>query len=192
MADMEISEAPTSSSSEPGGHRDIPKAQFVEDVEQFLAGREVDSVIRSLTERLQQYKLAETRMMAQKREIQAKLPDIKKSLEIVQTLQARQGSGDETTVDFELTEGIFAQAIVKDPSAVGLWLGANVMLEYSLDEALALLLRNSETADNSLVNLQNDILFLRDQVNITEVTIARVFNWDVGQKRLKKQIEKEP
>jgi prefoldin subunit 5 len=37
-------------------------------------------------------------------------------------------------VDFELADQIYARATVKDANAVCLWLGANVMVEYSLEE----------------------------------------------------------
>lgn len=38
------------------------------------------------------------------------------------------------TADFEVSEGIFSRAHIEDTDAVCLWLGANVMLEYSCDE----------------------------------------------------------
>lgn len=52
----------------------------------------------------------------------------------LQLLIAKRGSGDEVNVDFELTEGVFSRAVLRDTATVSLWLGANVMLEYSLDE----------------------------------------------------------
>ena len=36
--------------------------------------------------------------------------------------------------DFELSEGIYSRAKIEDSDSVCLWLGANVMLEYSCDE----------------------------------------------------------
>ena len=36
--------------------------------------------------------------------------------------------------DFEVSEGIYSQARVEETDSVCLWLGANVMLEYSLEE----------------------------------------------------------
>lgn len=54
---------------------------------------------------------------------------------LAQLLIAKRGSGDAVKVDFELTEGVFTKAVLKDTATVSLWLGANVMLEYSLDEA---------------------------------------------------------
>ena len=36
--------------------------------------------------------------------------------------------------DFEVSEGIYSQARIEDAGSVCLWLGANVMLEYSCQE----------------------------------------------------------
>lgn len=38
-------------------------------------------------------------------------------------------------VDYQLDVGLFAAAKLSRVKHVGLWLGADVMLEYSLDEA---------------------------------------------------------
>ncbi|CAI0626225.1 unnamed protein product [Linum tenue] len=87
--------------------------------------------------------------------------------------------------DFEIAEGIYSRASIDESDSVCLWLGANVMLEYSCEEATALLQKNLENAKASLEVLIADLQFLRDQVTITQVTVARVYNWDVHQRRLK-------
>ncbi len=48
----------------------------------------------------------------------------------------------QATFDFELTEEVFVKAKVEPVDAVNLWLGANVMLEYTLEDALHLLVSN--------------------------------------------------
>jgi len=40
---------------------------------------------------------------------------------------------------FELNDGLFVKARVKQINSVCLWLGANVMVEYSFEEAVDLL-----------------------------------------------------
>lgn len=52
-------------------------------------------------------------------------------------------------------------------------------------QASALLKNNLENAKASLEVLVADLQFLRDQVTVTQVTIARVYNWDVHQRRVK-------
>ena len=54
---------------------------------------------------------------------------------------------EDVTVDFLLTDTIWTKAEVKkDVDKVALWLGANVMVEFSYDEAKELLKKNLETA----------------------------------------------
>ncbi|KAF1887585.1 hypothetical protein Lal_00040639 [Lupinus albus] len=89
------------------------------------------------------------------------------------------------TADFEVSEGMYSRARIEEIDSVCLCLGANVMLEYSLEEATDLLQKNLDNAKGSLEVLVADLHFLRDQVTITQVTIARVYNWDVHQRRLR-------
>ncbi|KAJ6772227.1 PREFOLDIN SUBUNIT 3 [Salix koriyanagi] len=76
--------------------RGIPGAQFVEDVERYLtqSGLDVNSSLSFLQERLQQYKLVEMKLLAQQRDLQAKIPDIEKCLDVVAILQAKKGIGE--------------------------------------------------------------------------------------------------
>ncbi|XP_021686780.2 prefoldin subunit 3 isoform X3 [Hevea brasiliensis] len=144
--------------------RGIPGAQFVEDVETYLtqSGLDVNSALSFLQERLQQYKLVEMKFLAQQRDLQA------------------------LVADFEVSQGIYSRACIEAADSVCLWLGANVMLEYSCEEATALLQKNFNNAKASLEVLVADLQFLRDQVTITQVTMARVYNWDVHQRRMRK------
>ncbi|KAK4257885.1 hypothetical protein QN277_007416 [Acacia crassicarpa] len=166
--------------------RGIPGAQFVEDVQNYLAqsGLDVHSALAFLQERLQQYKVVEMKLLAQQRDLQAKIPDIEKCLEVVATLKSKKGTGEELIADFEVSEGTYSRARIEETDSVCLWLGANVMLEYSLEEATGLLQKNLENAKASLEVLITDLQFLRDQVTVTQVTIARVYNWDVHQRRI--------
>ncbi|KAK3430506.1 hypothetical protein EUGRSUZ_D01581 [Eucalyptus grandis] len=78
--------------------------------------------------------------------------------------------------DFEVSEGIYSRARIEDTDSVCLWLGANVMLEYSCEEATTRLQKNLENAKARLEVLVANLQFLREQVTITRVTIARVYN----------------
>lgn len=57
------------------------------------------------------------------------------------------------------------------------------MLSYTTDEALELLNKNYNMAIKNLSSVNNDLAFLRDQFTTTEVNMARVYNWDVRQRR---------
>ena len=47
----------------------------------------------------------------------------------------------QTTVDFSLSDQVYARAKLSNVESVGLWLGAGVMVEYALEEAKELLVR---------------------------------------------------
>jgi prefoldin subunit 5 len=53
------------------------------------------------------------------------------------------------------------------------------MVEYSYDEAIALLENNFKIATKNLQNINDDIAFLKDQITTTEVNQARVHNHGV-------------
>ncbi len=57
------------------------------------------------------------------------------------------------------------------------------MLEYTLDDAEELLLKNKTSAAKNLAQIAFDLDFLRDQLTITEVTMARLYNWDVRRRQ---------
>ncbi|KAG0470555.1 hypothetical protein HPP92_017255 [Vanilla planifolia] len=101
--------AASSTSSSVGGpleRRGIPAATFVEDVQTYLTqlGLDANSALAFLQERLQQYKIVEMKLLAQQRDLQAKIPDIEKCLDIVATLQAKKDAGEALIADFEVSE----------------------------------------------------------------------------------------
>lgn len=57
------------------------------------------------------------------------------------------------------------------------------MLSYKLTEAIDLLKTKLQGADTSLKTTIEDMEFLREQLTIMEVNIARVYNWDVKRRR---------
>lgn len=59
-----------------------------------------------------------------------------------------------------------------------------MMLEYPVAEAAELLTSKLETALKTLSNTEEDLAYLRDQITTMEVNTARVYNWDVKQRRL--------
>jgi len=80
---------------------------------------------------------------------------------------------------------------VSAPEEVFLWLGANVMVAYETSEAELLLQNKLNTAQQSLENCDEDLDFLREQITTMEVATARVYNWDVAQRRKDKATTSE-
>ena len=117
-------------------------------------------------------------MVRAKQNLKVKLPDIKKTLEMVAMLKSRAAGEDrEVETNFLVSDNIWAKATLpNDSGKVGLWLGANVMVEYSYDEALKLLLKNQAAAEEKLAETDSEVDFLKDQITTTEVNMARVYN----------------
>lgn len=88
------------------------------------------------------------------------------------------------TVRYNLADQIYAKATIDYTlDTVYLWLGANVMLEYTYEEAIAFLQANYDRAIQELHTITNDLAFVRDQIVTSEVNMSRIFNWDVRKKR---------
>ncbi len=127
-------------------------------------------------------------MLKRKAEYRAKLPDIEKTLNVLNHLISKKGTGETLDATFSLADNVYAKASVEPKDTVCLWLGANVMVEYSYAEAHTLLSTNYKNAQEKLGTVVEDLDFLRDQIIITEVGIARVFNHNVRERRNAKRL----
>lgn len=122
--------------------------------------------------------------MQRRKVLEEKIPEIEKTIAMVDLLTEKQDSQEPLYTDFELNDTLYAKAKIEATGSVYLWLGANVMLEYTCEEAKDLLTSKLDTAKNSLKNTLEDLEFLRSQITTMEVNTARVYNWDVKQRRL--------
>ena len=132
--------------------RKIPKAVFVEDVAAWVERYGEDDLFAQMQELYQKYKFMEQQMLRSRANLKVKLPDINKTIEAVAMLKKRS-MGDVKSLEthFLVSDNIWAKAnIPNETGKVGLWLGANVMVEYSYDDALKLLLRNQKSAEEKL------------------------------------------
>ena len=118
----------------------------------------------------------EAQLQRSKGVLKAKLPDITNALEMVEYLQATTG---DFGVDFQLSDCVWTRAEVPKTDSVALWLGANVMLEYSHEEARELLTRNLGNANTALQSTEEDLKFLKEQITTCEVNLSRVYNYTV-------------
>ena len=90
----------------------------------------------------------------------------------------------EIKTNFLLSDNIWAKATVPNTTGkVGLWLGANVMVEYTYAEAIVLLGKNLHNAETKIQETTTDIDFLKDQITTTEVNLARIYNQGVVNKK---------
>nr|OQO16842.1 hypothetical protein B0A51_15699 [Rachicladosporium sp. CCFEE 5018] len=164
--------------------RGIPYAPFVDRVEDYVTTRaDVESTLQRFQEMISKYQFMESSTQKRALGLNDKIPDIQKTLETVQFLASRDDDAEPLETNFELNDTLYAKANVSAVEEVYLWLGANVMLSYPLPEAESLLSSKLEAAQSSLRNCEEDLDFLREQITTMEVATARVYNWDVGQRR---------
>ncbi|KAJ3650358.1 hypothetical protein Zmor_022051 [Zophobas morio] len=169
----------------------IPEAEFVEDVDAYMGrpenNKNVDEVLKKLDNQHAKYKFMEYNLLSKKKRLQNQVPELKRSLTMIEKLEEQK---KEFETQFLLSEQVFAKAKIPPTETVFLWLGANVMLEYSLKDAQDLLTQNIAAASRNLNYVEHDLDFLRDQFTTTEVNMARVFNWDVKRRQAAKAAAK--
>ncbi|KAH7369856.1 Prefoldin subunit-domain-containing protein [Rhexocercosporidium sp. MPI-PUGE-AT-0058] len=171
----------------PTNPRGIPFAPFVDKVEDYVTSRaDVEKTLKKFQEMISKYQFMESNQQRRAAGLKDKMPDIQKTLDMVQFLKTRKPGSDPIEATFELNDTLYAKAHVPPTEEVYLWLGANVMLSYPIDEAEELLTGKLAGAKLNLANCEEDQEFLREQITTMEVATARVYNWDVTMKRKEK------
>ncbi|RFU79193.1 prefoldin subunit 3 [Trichoderma arundinaceum] len=191
MASSEKQPVVSGKDDAPTNPRGIPYAPFVDKVEDYVSTRDdVEPTLRSFQEMISKYQFMELNLQRRMTGLREKIPDIQKTLDTVQFLKLRKDETDPIETTFELNDTLYARANIPPTEEVYIWLGANVMLSYPIDEAETLLTSKLSAAKTSLSNCEEDLDFLREQITTMEVATARVYNWEVVQKR-KEKVEEE-
>jgi len=168
--------------------RRIPVVKFIDDLDVFANSfsppASVELMIGAYSELHSKFKTFETSLTQKKQNYDLKIPDIEKSLALVRNLDSQKKDGKSVTTRYNLADNIYGKAEV-DTSVgiVNLWLGANVMLEYTYQEAIDFLETNLNSARTEFKTVKEDLGFVRDQIVTSEVSMTRIFNWDVRRKR---------
>ncbi|KAK6977444.1 Prefoldin subunit 3, partial [Favolaschia claudopus] len=199
-----------STTTEERNPRGIPKAPFIADIEDHIGGPDgdADGPLKRFQDALAKYRFMESNLTQRRAGLEDKIPDIRKTLMMVEYLHERREGKSKATEDdldaeddddleegssqkpltttFELNDTLYAEAELEDTDTVYLWLGANVMLSYKIPEAVTLLKTKLEAAELNLQNTIEDLDYLREQITVMEVNTARVYNWDVKRRREKR------
>lgn len=158
--------------------RNMPAVIFIENVEDFSEKYGHDQLVEELNVYYSKFKYMEAQIVKHSEGVKSKIPDIEKAIEAVEYLEKKNSCDDTDNmkVDFMVSNNLWAKAEVPKTSTVCLWLGADIMCEYTLDEARGLLRKNLENANTTLKNNEVDLDFIKDQITVCEVNIARVYN----------------
>lgn len=104
--------------------------------------------------RSSKYKLFESQFESSKASMRTKLPEIKNAIGILDFLQ--KNTNNDLKTHFNLADTVHAKGrIPAGLKTVKLWLGANIMVEYSFEEARTLLKKNLDNATQNIVSLVN-------------------------------------
>jgi hypothetical protein len=124
--------------------RGIPATRFIDDIEMFANSFDPPAsselLIGAYSDLFSKFKAYEQQLEQKRGMYLEKLPEIEKSITLVRYLREKKISGDTVIARYNLADTIHSKAEVDcSQGIVNLWLGANVMLEYTYDEALELL-----------------------------------------------------
>lgn len=90
------------------------------------------------------FKFTEGQFLKYKSTAKVKLPEIRRAIDLIQHISKTEGALE---TRFQISDGLYGLAEIPEGSKkVGLWLGAEVMVEYNLEEAEKLLQSNLEKA----------------------------------------------
>ena len=172
--------------------RGLPTVLFIEDEESFLkkTGLTEEAAALEMRQAFTQLRSLKDQFLQRKDLFEEKLPENEKSLSMIRQLKKQKS---DLSVQYELTNGIFAKAKIPKDSKVALWLGANVMLEYTLEEAEEFLQKSGADLEESLRVVNSDLKHIQDQMNILEVNINRMHLHSIEKRKVKmmKEMEKQ-
>ena len=166
--------------------RGVPTMNFIENVDDWIDKFTSEKLLSYINQYLNKYKFMEAQIVKSNEGLNVKVPDIEKCLETIEYLEKKE-KDKPINVDYMVSNNLWAKAEVNIPDSVFLWLGANVMCEYKMDEAKSLLNQNLQNAKNQIKKNNNGLEFIKDQMTVCEVNLARIYNETVRRNQIAKQ-----
>ena len=154
----------------------IPRAEFIDDIAAAAPNMATaEKIFQEKQELLSKYRMLEQHLIEKSQQVKANRPDVLENLKAVQKLASAPFQTEPVT-HFQIAESLYGTAKLKNERTVSLWLGANLMVEYTFEEAEELLKKNLATLDSQIQEAEDNLVFLRDQIITTEVTVSRLMN----------------
>ena len=131
--------------------RGIPTKKYLDDIDIFANSfnppASSELLIGAYSDLYSKFKAYEQQLEQKKQTYQNSLPEIEKSLTLVKHLKTKKDADEKVITRYNLADTVYSKAEVDcSQGIVNLWLGANVMLEYTYDEALELLTTKQSVA----------------------------------------------
>jgi len=97
-------------------------------VQEYLGGpdEEVEPTLKMFQETMSKYKFMELNTAQRRRGLEEKIPDIRKTLQMVTFLKDKKDDPESIETTFELNDTLFAKAKLDPVDSVHLWLGVSV------------------------------------------------------------------
>ncbi|KII62174.1 Prefoldin subunit 3 [Thelohanellus kitauei] len=154
-------------------------AEFVENESEFIAKEgQGDSkiVLLKLQKLLQYYVKRESALTERMSKFFSKISNNQESLCVVDGLE----NDSATETYFTLADQVFSIGTMdRTNKTVYLWLGANVMVEFSYEEARNILNENINDAKKLVEGIQTEMDLIKSKITTLEVNIARIHNFNV-------------
>ena len=166
--------------------RGVPTMNFIESVDDWIDKFTSEKLLSYINQYLNKYKFMEAQIVKSNEGLNIKIPDIEKCLETIEYLEKKE-KDKPVKVDYMVSNNLWAKAEITSPESVFLWLGANVMCEYKMDEAKVLLNQNLQNAKNQIKKNNMDLEFIKDQMTVCEVNLARIYNETVRRNAIAKK-----
>lgn len=163
--------------------RGVPTMNFIDDVEEWIDKYTSVKLLSYINQYLNKYKYMEAQVSRSNEGVTGKIPDIEKCLETIDYLEKKE-KDKPLKLDYMVSNNLWAKAEVNVPDSVFLWLGANIMCEYKMDEAKKLLNQNLSNAKEQIKKNVKDLEFIKDQMTVCEVNIARIYNETVRRREI--------
>lgn len=166
----------------------IPAMTFIEEIPDWCSKYGAEQLVEELNVFHNKFKYMEAQTQKHSESIKMKIPDIEKAIDSVNLVKEEHSKQTEKiNLDFMVAHNLWAKAEVPIKPTVCLWLGADVLCEYTHDEALELLNKNLSNAKVTLKTNEETIDFLRDQITTCEVNISRSYNYYVETQKKKEK-----
>eukprot|EP01084_Bolivina_argentea_P311488 539176_1 len=166
--------------------RGIPRAVYLENPYNIIYKNQQERYMKEVEDTLSKYRLMESQLVKQKMSKIDQQNEMKKNIEVCKyLLEKKNSSNNEIKTQFEVSDQLYSEGTIKQFNNVAIWLGANVMMEFPIKEAIEFLEKRIVISKQKINTLQNDIDFTRKQINIIEVNRSRVYNAGVKVKKAK-------
>jgi hypothetical protein len=159
--------------------RGIPATKFLDDIELFANSfnppASSELLIGAYSDLYSKFKAYEQQLEQKRATYNEKLPEIEKSITLVRHLKAKKDADETVITRYNLADTIYSKAEVDcSQGIVNLWLGANVMLEYTYDEALDLLMSKQSVAQNDYKEVRIVQILVKNIIDTSFIVYALI------------------